>query len=94
MTYEIILIYSEESFVGFFLEGGILSSYILFTFLFPIPANKSRTSGSRESRVRDLTLDTLTPKDLWTPEHFIQHKSPRFIETQSGSTKKTKIKPH
>lgn len=58
------LIYSEESFVGFFLEGGILSSYILFTFLFPIPANKSRTSGSRESRVRDLTLDTPTPKDL------------------------------
>ena len=79
------MFYSGESFVGFFLEGGMFSSYIMFTFLFPIPANSSRTSGSRESSVRDRTFETLTPRDLWTPEHFMQHKRPRFIETQSGS---------
>ena len=44
--------------------------------------------SSHLSKVRDLTLDTCTPKLRWIPEHSMQTRIPRLMLAQSGPTRK------
>ena len=44
--------------------------------------------SSHLSKVRDLTLDTCTPRLRWIPEHSMQTRIPRLMLAQSGPTRK------
>lgn len=39
----------------------------------------------RKSRVRDWILEQWTPSSLWMPEHSMQVRMPKFVESHVGS---------
>lgn len=56
--------------------------HIFFFFFFLITRS---SEVLRKSRVRDWILEQWTPSSLWMPEHSMQVRMPKFVESHVGS---------
>ena len=65
-----------------------LASHTEFACRLPKALITAKWPGGHSSRSKDLTREMWEPKLRWTPEHWIQIRTPRFMLAQSGSKMK------
>ena len=61
------------------------ASHMLLDTLLPMDTITAISSGVHSSNARDRTREMCDPSILWTPEHSMHRRQPRFRQAHSGS---------